>query len=296
MGEKKNKKNKHEVNAEGIYPNIITENGVSTTTFSPMGTGHQLQHLITEKLHKLIVDDPNCKYTLAELGYLHFISVQMENRRLKIQIYFDPKLALTKTVTMSGQIRYQIRPELMYLFNNRFVILSSDNAGIANLDGVVTIEKILCPQGKIKFDELGRNAMYIKKDALDMKEREVVAINCNMLITMAFLLDTDFNDEAYKVSVQSASNNVNSDTSIMIDGNTGTYPAWITVQWNGGTKFDGSHALEYLLRYRTMHQSTASKMDKILHTAEVETIRKKDSEKKSKKNKKNPARGGKGMC
>lgn len=271
------------IESEAIFPNRKQEDdGTIVTTFSPVGTDHGLQDLITQGLHNAVKSDRTCTSTLAELGYLHFSTVEISNGRIQMKIFFDPRLCTNEVLAANGRKSLQIKPELIRLVNNRFVIVAQDSPGdtTINLEGIIGVEKTLAPQGKIKYDELGRPALYLKKDTSDMKSREVIVVYCNMMTALAYLLDIDMT-AGYHISTVSASNRTNSDSKVMIDGYNEVHPVWITVRYtkNG---YDPRTVVSYLRNLAESNRSVISHRKKILEEVKEETGKKKKKEKPEK--------------
>ena len=262
-----------------IYPNQDVVDGMITTTFAPMGVDRGLQDLITQGLDQAVREDPTCTTTLAEFGYLHFSSIEINDKRIQMKLYFDPRLCTNERVAANGQKSIQVKPELVRLLNNRFIIVTQDNPEDKTIDltGVVGVEKILAPQGKIKYDELGKPALYLKKDATDLKAREVIVFYCNLTVSLAYLLDINV-DAGYHISTMSASNKA-SKSKIMIDGYNEIHPVWITVRFHE-TGYQPAQIVNYLRNLMQTHQSVISHQKEILKEAKEEKSRN-DKKKKS---------------
>ena len=290
---KKNRMNdvlEESVYPEMWYPNHITDAaGTNYTTFAPIGSNHTLQALVSKKLHQLVIDDPTCRYTLSELGYFGFNSFKIVDNRLVLQIYFDPRLATYETMAGNGRKILKIQPEIIRLLNNRMIVVqpASPGSDSVNLEGIISVESMIYPKGKIVFDELGKSSLKMKGDIEDMKNQEVVVVNCNIRIALAFLLDIDLHDPNYNVQVCKATTaNMKSGNPIMIDGASNVNPAWITVGWTDGMNgYRQSDAIPYLMEYAKTAATKSHPVRKVMEKTKGMDNHDDDTPKKEKKSK-----------
>lgn len=278
-------------NATAMYPSIETVDGINKTIFPPVGTiAHQVQHLMSTRLHDAVMENPNVSVTLSELGYLFFNTIEMKNGRISVELYFDPRLATYEDISPNGQKSIKIKPQLVQILANRFIAVQETADHKIDLTGIIQIGKILCPQGKIVYNERGNASLKIKKDALDMKYREVVVVNCNFALTMAYLLNIDLMDESYATRIEAAGMNDKKTIRDMKNANDDTEatPVWIMVAWsrNGYRPED---AIPYLTKLASLGGNSTAHGMRILKEAEVEHRSKKDkrSDKKSAESKGN---------
>lgn len=265
-----------------IYPLTATsvENGVTIeeTSFSPVGYGHELQRLITLKLHELVMEMST--KTLAEMGYLHRVMVSYEDGKIRIRIYFHPELATYKEETANGQYVLKPIPELMIM--NKYFFIVPDNG---DATGIIGIEKVLAPRGKVEYDELGRRALRLKRDGTDLKYQEAVYVECNLPITIAAVMNISLDDPSFKVTAETIGQ-PGQERNIMIDGKENSYPVWIHAAYTS-PRHDDTHvgySTDDVIPYLTMlaecrersYKNTKKLTEKVSDTA-------KKKEKKEKK-------------
>lgn len=292
MGKKNKDKNQREVtdanimfkDEHRIYPNVIVNQSskVAMTRFKPVGYGHDLQELISTKLHDLVMQNPGCDMTLAEMGYLHRIMILQEDGRIRIKIYFNPELATYKQTTPNGQYIIKPIPQLI-IMNKYFFIIDDVNA----LPNVIKFEKALMPKGKVQYDELGKPTIKLKNDGTDLKYQETMYVECNFPMTIAAAMDINLDDPNYRVSASTLGKTNQKTKAIMIDGKENSFPIWIDLEFTSWD-LDDSHAgydtdsvVPYLLSLASKTKKAHTNY-KTLATTVVDDAKKKKKDKSSK--------------
>lgn len=169
-----------------------TEPNISTLTreFEPVGSSHELQLLITDAMHHLVIEDG--RVTLAELGFLHQVMISYCEDHVSVKIYFHPKLATNMMRGINNATKLVPRKELEIFKNYLYV---------GNLEDVITYDTIQMPRCYIEDDELGRPALRMKNsDKTD--DMEVLVLNCNLPLAVAFACDLSVADPMFAVSYE----------------------------------------------------------------------------------------------
>ena len=287
---KKNKEKKNEMAAgffmdrptdASTYPHYVTMNDVNTTWFKPITTDHTLQKLITQLMHDIVLNS-NSDKTLAEMGFFHQISILCEDGRIHTRVYFHPELATYKKGTANG--RYDLSPiPQLGIFNGYLFVLTGENI---DLTQVIGFDKVMLPKCKIEYDEAGKPALVLKKDASDLKLQEAMYLECNLPITVAAAMDLDLADANFSVKALTVGME-SKKKKIMIDGKENSYPVWINVthshdNGNQTRGYDVNSVIPYLtslsLRRSSKREVQKELMQKAADKAE------KQSKKGAKKN------------
>lgn len=278
----KNKKMKYETPTEvlfsdSIYPEFTVQGGVVYTRFQPIGFGHELQHLMTDLLHELVMKYSDM--TLAEMGFLHTISILYEEGRVKMRIYFNPDLATYREEQANGQSVMKPIPQFGIMNGYFFVLPGKD----IDLTQVIGFDKILVQKSKIEYDELGKPALKLKKDASDMKMQEVLYVECNLPVTIAACMDLNLFDPNFKVSIETVGQTNNPKKRIIVDGKENSYQIWVNVQHSADESgYDPDTALPYLIGLADRRNEKDDAQKELADRAAEDAKKKKKKEKESK--------------
>lgn len=164
---------------------------IKTIFYDPMGTTHDLQRDITELMHDICIQDGDI--TLAELGYLHMSSISYKNGGVICKVYFVPELAMKSSREFNTNTKILV--DKMSIFQNYLFIGPAKDA--------VSFEEINTPKYTIVKDDLGKPAVSISDGKKIMEDHPVIALNCNLNVLMAAIVDTSVLDPEYKIHVES---------------------------------------------------------------------------------------------
>lgn len=176
------------------YPQYLNnmDTGITMTKFVPMSMGKDIVTLISTKLHERLMATG---YTFAEVGYLNRASVLSDEGLIHVRMYFDPELATTQELVGNGQIVRKLHPALRKL-NGYFFYVEDEN----NVSSVAKIVRELVPKYDYHTDENHLTAIdYESMNMEKLKFRDVLVIECNFPMTIAYILDVDLADPNYKV-------------------------------------------------------------------------------------------------
>lgn len=259
-----------------VYPKCVTYDGIVHTRFNPMGFGHELQTRMTKLFHQLVMEHSDL--TMAEMGYLHQSSILFEDGRIKVRMYFHPELATYREIQANGNTIMKPIPQLGCM-NGYFFILTGDNI---DLNQVIGFDKILIPKFKIEYDELGKQAVRLKRNVEDTKLQEVMYVECNLPITVAACMDLSLADSNYRVSVETVGQTNNPKNRIIIDGKENSFQVWVDLQFSeGNCGFDPGEVVPYLLSLVEKNRNRYDDQKKLAEKAEEKTEKNKKKSKKA---------------
>lgn len=286
---KDKKKNKKEVQHEnpirdyaGImhtdacYPNMISSDGIVFTTFKPIGFDHEIQTLMTKLFHNLVMKFSD--KTMSEMGYTHQIAVLFENGTIKLRMYFHPELATYEELSANGKAVRKPIPQLG-IMNGYFFILPGNSIDLSLVTG---IEKIMMPKVKIKYNERGNLAIKVKDDAT-MKLQDAFYVECNLLLTVASILNLNLTDPNYTVKATTVSQ-TDKKRAILVDGRNNSYQIWINVTFSEDSAissgYDPEDAIPYLTAIASKAIDAKQSQKKLMRKAEDKAEKKKNNDKK----------------
>lgn len=196
---------------------------VETLQYGATGTDHELQQLITDFLHRRVMENGTC--TLAQLGYLNMNTVSYVEDHVEVKLYFHAGLATDVTKLSNGREIRSPKNELMMFHKYLF---------IGSLQDAVAYDTIPVPKYYIDRDDLGKPTLQFRTNTKKIKENtSVLVLRCNLVLTMAAALNLNLMDPNYKVTYDTlgSSNKKNKDNHIVITvGNRQEYPVKVTVQ------------------------------------------------------------------
>ena len=246
---------KHKKTESNNVPVPVQEYGttepVKRVQFAPMGVDHKLQYLITNAMDRIVMMGGTT--TLAELGYLHQISIAYIENRASIRIYFHPKLACVKKRNINGSEKLVPREEFK-LFENYFFVGDVKNA--------VTFENIEVPRCYIDEDPYTHHAtLFFKKNMSKTEEIEVMVLNCNFPITVAAAmgvsLATDFKIKFS--SVNAVGTNVAGNLAVTVGAHQ-EFPITVIAEYNPtmyNPGYDPEDAVSYLMNMASVNNDAA---------------------------------------
>ena len=176
------------------YPQYLNnmDTGITMTKFAPMSMGKDIVTLISTKLHERLMATG---YTFAEVGYLNRASVLSDEGVIHVRMYFDPELATTQELVGNGQMVRKLHPALRKL-NGYFFYVEDEN----NASSVAKIVRELVPKYNYHTDENHLTAIdYESMNMEKLKFRDVLVIECNFPMTIAYILDVDLADPNFRV-------------------------------------------------------------------------------------------------
>ena len=247
-----------------------------TVAYKPNGIDHALQKDITELLHYVCMNAGVC--TLAELGYMHLSTLQynQDTKQPELKVYFDPRFACRPVDTDYG--REIIPVNEFNIFENYLFV--------GDVRNVITFDKLLVPEGKVVEDEKGRSSLVIKDDAKLVKMK-VMAINCNLAITVAAMYGVNLgSDDLFSVKCQTVGKSgKNPEQTIIINGNMRTIPISLTATLTEpGEGYEPSLAIPYLMGKKNNMEKAEDNTRKLEQKAHTESEKKRKA-KEAKKDK-----------
>lgn len=253
-------------------------NMVRVKTWEPAGTpdGFELKRDITELLDEIVKG--NSDHTLAEMGYLNMSLISYSDGQIRAKVFFAPELATQTTsngVNTDGKI---IPHPALNVFQNWLFV--------GDLKDAVTFESMPVPKYEIERNNRDQLAIRIKDGKKVTEDGEAVVLNCNLLILMAAIVDTNLWDPAFKVEVETVgkSKKKENDMAIMINaGARQEFPVRITVTYTvSNNPYIPDDAVPYLMdRVKKLSDANATKK-KLANKA---SDRAKETAKESKKSK-----------
>lgn len=255
------------------YPDMLTNDHVVYTKFKPIGFDHSIQTLMTELLHKLVMQYSDL--TMSEMGYMHQISVLFSDGGIRIRMYFHPDLATQTFMTANGRTYQKPIPQIG-IMNGYFFVIPGDQIDLSQVTG---IEKIMAPKTKIKFNARGNKHLIIKDDA-SMKLQEALYVECNLPITIAAIMDIDITDPDFSVSASTVSQADNK-RAILVDGRSNSYQIWVNVKFGERateTGYNPNDAYAYLVQLASQIQDAKSVQKKLMSQASEATEKKTKNE------------------
>ena len=172
------------------------EKPVRRYQFEPMGVNHELQELITDLMHKIVLREG--KYTLAEMGYLHMSSVAFVNDHVEVKVFFAPELSTATGSLVNGKATAEPNPILNVFKNYLFV---------GSLDANVSFSNMRVPKYYIDRDERDQLAIRIKdKKNKNADDTEVMVLYCNLDLILAAYYDANLLDPDFNVSCETIGN------------------------------------------------------------------------------------------
>ena len=265
-----------EATPKSYYPNMVSTDGVVYTSFMPIGYDHEFQSLMTKLLHGLVMKFSD--KTMSEMGYMHQIAVLFENGAVKLRMYFHPELATYEEHAANGRVIRKPIPQFG-IMNGYFFILPGDSI---DLTAVTGIEKIMMPKAKIKYNERGNLSVKIKEDAT-MKLQDAFYVDCNLLTTVASVLNIKLTDPNFAVKVNTISQ-VDKKRAILVDGRNNTYQIWIHVTFSADDSislgYNPEDAIPYLTAIAVKAADAKQTQKKLMREAEDQTEKKNKDDKR----------------
>lgn len=172
------------------------EKPVRRYQFEPMGVNHELQELITDLMHRVVLRDG--KHTLAEMGYLHMSSIAFVNDHVEVKVYFAPELATVTGSKVNGKATIAPNPILNVFKNYLFV---------GSLDANVAFANMQVPKYYIDRDARDQLAIRIKdKKNKNSDDTEVMVLYCNLDLILAAYYDVNILEPDFLASYETIGN------------------------------------------------------------------------------------------
>lgn len=223
-------------------PTIVmgAQNPVRRYLFDPVGVTHELQQLITDLMHQIVMQDG--QYTLAEMGYLHMSSIGFVNDHVEVKVYFAPELATRSSRALNGIGSIEPNPNLNIFKNYLFVGDAKDNSAFVNMNA---------PKYTIDRDARDQLAVTVKSGKKNREEMELLVLYCNLDLIIGAYYDTNILDPEFSVTYETIGNsskNTEDNPGIMISmGANQEFPVRVraTVPMEG--EYHPEDAIPYLL-------------------------------------------------
>jgi len=257
-------------------------NGDLVTTYhiKPNGASHELQELITNLMHDVVMDMG--KVTLANLGYLH-INTLMYNKQtgsLNLKVFFDPHYCARVVNNPANGNKEIAVVEPLTMFENYLYV--------GNIYGAITSEKILAPKSKAVKDSRNMASMIVKDNG-KLVETSALVLNCSLPITLAAALNISLQDPNFNVSCSTVGRgSKKASKQIIVTSANAEVPVSVDISCTEGYNagYDPADAANYLVMLR----------DRVTRANENAEKLKRDVQKKAKKNSdKSSKKGNKGF-
>lgn len=251
--------------------------------YKPNGVDHELQNLITDLLHRRIMEDG--RITLAELGYLHMNTLMLNQATqcVELKIFFDSRFVCRKIKDPKvGKEVIRIVDEMNIFKNYLFV---------GDVQESITIEKILGPKTEVVEDEMGRASIKFKKGN---KQVETIAavLNCSFPIAMAAAHDVNLYGQDFRVHIEPvAKGSDHIANSIVISASNKIIPIAVHVSYVARTEVTSENRYDPQLAVLYLDEL----IEKLSHAEEVRVKTAEKVQKKGKKAKKDAKRNAKGF-
>ena len=263
---------------------VVLSEGKTITRFAPLGYKDEhitIQELITAALHKRLQETG--VITAREMGYLYCSTTMLSGDRMQIRLYFHPELATKKVMLPNGQIEFHPIPEFGLL--NKYFYVSEP--GQTDLSGIIGICRAEVQKSKIEFDELGRKALRVKEN--DSKYQEVVYLECNPSILIAYIMDIDLDDPYFNFASRPVGKiTKKSPNAIVSDLAKKNHPTWIDViqSTEGYTGYDPEKAIPYLINKIQQYQKSESMRMELREAVQDKSAKAKKAKKEKERKKK----------